>query len=113
MKKTLPVVMLCMLPLSAVIFLFYCLETYNSIVHNDSGFFVCLYSVFMFIVSLIIWLKNKSYNKCLTFVFAVATAVLCAVFYFGNKIPFCVECEHVTAEDLGFLIHWIAPIDAQ
>lgn len=76
MKKTLPVVILCMLPLSAVIFLFYCLETYNSIVHNDSGFFVCLYSVFMFIVSLIIWIKN-------------------------------------TAEDLGFLIHWIAPIDAQ
>ena len=113
MKKTLPVVILCILPLSVVIFLFHCLETYNSIVHNDSGFFVCLYSVFMLIVSLIIWLKNKSYNKCLTFVFIVSTAVLCAVFYFGNKIPFCVECDHVTAEDLGLLIHWIAPIDAQ
>lgn len=41
MKKALPVIILCLLPLSAAAYLFYCLETYYSVVHNDSGFVMC------------------------------------------------------------------------
>ena len=41
MKKALPVIILCLLPLSAAAYLFYCLETYYSGVHNDSGFVMC------------------------------------------------------------------------
>ena len=113
MKKALPVILLCLLPLSAAAYLFYCLETYYSVVHNDSGFIVCTYSILVFLITLILWLKNRASNKYLTVLFAVSTLILCGVFYVGNRIPFCVECDHVTAADLGFLTHWITPIDAQ
>lgn len=110
MKRFMPAVILCLLPLSAVSILFYCLETYNSVVHNDCGTLICFYCIISFIISLIIWKRIKSKWRFMTCIFVVSTLILCAVFYVGNKIPFCVECDHVTAEDLGFLQHWISPM---
>lgn len=110
MKRFMPAITLCLLPLSAVAYLIYSLETYNSVVHNDCGALICFYCAISFIASLIIWRKNKSTIKYTTFIFIASTLILCGVFYIGNKIPFCVVCDHVTAEDLGFLVHWISPM---
>ena len=48
-------------------------------------------------------------NRFSTAIWIASTVVLAFVLYTGSRIPFCVECDQVTAEDLGFLIHWIRP----
>ena len=110
MKRIMPVILLCLLPLSAAAYLIYSLETYNSVVHNDCGALICFYCIISFIISLIVWAKNRSATKYITYIFIVSTLMLCGIFYVGNKIPFCVECDHVTADDLGFLVRWISPV---
>ena len=56
-------------------------------------------------------MKKFSLKKffAIFFLCLIPLAMLAFVFYVGNKIPFCVVCEEVTAEDLGFLTHWISP----
>ncbi len=110
MKKRLSIACLCLLPLSAAAYLLYSLETYYRWVHNDSGFWVCAYCLFAFFISLVLWEKNKAAGKHVTCIFLVSVAILAGVYYVGTRIPFCVECDHVTAEELGFLKHWIKPI---
>ena len=109
-KKLVFTIILCLLPLAAVANLFYSLETYYSVVHNECGVKICFRCVIAFIISLIIWVKYKSTAKYMTWIFILSTVILCAVFYVANKIPFCVVCDQVTAEDLGFLTHWISPL---
>lgn len=109
MKKPLPIIIQCLLPLSAVAYLLYCLETYESVVHNDCTFYIWVYCFLVFIFSLVLWLKNRKNQKYSTLIFIASSFILCGVIYVANKIPFCVVCDYVTAEDLGFLIHWIKP----
>lgn len=108
-KRSLSTIILCAIPLSALALVFYCLETYNEAVHNESSFFVCGYSVIAFIISTLIWHRTKKTNRGATVTWIISAVVLMLVFYVGSKIPFCVVCDRVTAEDLGFLIHWIQP----
>ena len=97
------------IPLSALGLLLYCLETYNDAVHNESGFFICCYCVLGLIISTILWCCIRKRIGPATVIWIISTIILVFVFYVGWKIPFCVVCDRVTAEDLGFLIHWIQP----
>ena len=47
MKRFMPAITLCLLPLSAVAYLIYSLETYNSVVHNDCGALICFYMCYI------------------------------------------------------------------
>ena len=109
-KKILTVFFFCLIPLSALALALYCLETYDQVVHNDSGFFVCGYCILAFLFSFPIWLLAKKTVRYATVIWIVSTVILAFVFYVGTIIPFCVECDKVTAEDLGFLIYWIKPV---
>ena len=109
-KRILPIFFLCLIPLSALALALYCLETYDQVVHNDSGFFVCGYCILAFLISFPSWLLAKKSIRCATAIWIVSTVILAFVFYVGMKIPFCVECDRVTAEDLGFLTYWITPM---
>lgn len=108
-KQFVPVLLLCLIPISALALTLYCLETYDQVVHNESGLLVCGYSLLAFLICTCIWLRVRKSNRHLTAIWFLAAAVLVFVFYMGTKIPFCVVCDQVTAEDLGFLIHWIQP----
>lgn len=108
-KHIVPIFFLCIIPLSALALTLYCLETYYEVVHSEASILVCGYSVLAFAVSTLIWYRMKTVSRCSTVIWIVSTIVLVFVFYVGSKIPFCVVCDHVTAEDLGFLIHWIQP----
>lgn len=108
-KHLISLIFLSACPISALALTLYCLETYNDTTHNDSGFFICVYSVLAFLIATIIWACIKKSCKYATTAWIISTAILVFVFYVGCKIPFCVVCDHVTAEDLGFLIHWIKP----
>ena len=100
---------LCAIPLSALLLTLYCLETYNETVHNESSILVCIYSVIALIASTWIWHRTKRVNRGATAIWLLSVVMLMFVFYVGSKIPFCVVCDQVAAEDLGFLIHWIQP----
>ena len=102
-------IILCLLPVSAVLLTLYRLETYESVVHNDSSFYVCCYSIIAFIISTIIYLRIMKENRFSHGIWILSTVVLAFVYYVGSKIPFCVVCDQVTADDLGFLIYWITP----
>ncbi len=41
----------------------------------------------------------------------LALAVCIAVYSVAVRIPTCVECDHITTEELGFLSHWISGMD--
>lgn len=110
MRKILPIFLLCVIPISALALVFRCLETYYETVHNESSFLVCSYSIIAFAVSTFIWFRVKKANRYSTPIWILSAMILVFVFYVGSKIPFCVVCDGVTAEDLGFLIHWIQPV---
>lgn len=105
----LSVMILGYIPISAVMFLLQKLASYENKVHNDAGFYVCVYSLLCLVVSFFVWLKARKVCDYATVIWLISVAVLAFVFYVGDKIPFCVVCDQVTAEDLGFLIHWIKP----
>ena len=109
MKKYIFTFILCLIPISAIGLLLYCLETYNNVVHNESGLLVCAYAVMAFVLSSVISLCNRKSIKRLAVIWIISTAILVFVFYTGAKIPFCVVCDRVTADELGFLIYWIQP----
>ena len=100
---------LCVIPLSAIALALYCLETYYDVIHNESSFLVCCYSVIAFVFSTVIFLCLMKEKRYCIWIWILSTIVLAFVFYVGCKIPFCVVCDQVTAEDLGFLIYWIHP----
>ena len=107
-KATIKTIILCIIPLSALAVLLYCLETYHEFVHSDSAAFVCGYAIAAFLVSTILW-NDMRKNRFSTAIWIASTVILAFVLYTGSRIPFCVECDQVTAEDLGFLTHWIHP----
>lgn len=109
-KHIFPIGFLCIIPISAVTLVIYCLETYYETVHNESSFLIMIYCFIAFIVSTIIWINIRKEHRCVTIIWIISTVMLILAFYVGNKIPFCVECDRVIAEDLGFLIHWIRPV---
>ena len=100
------------LPIAAIAYLFYCLETYDFVVHNDSGFAVQALSLLFMLVEFILWRKGRRQHRAYTVVAVICALLLAAVFYVGGKIPFCVECDQITAEDLGFLQYWIRPMES-
>lgn len=102
-------IIMILLPFTALGLLYYKLETYTQVVHNDAGALVSAYAVACFVAVSVLW--GKSFKKGAGFgvVAIAALLVLSFVFYVGEKIPFCVECDHITAEDLGFLTYWIPP----
>ena len=110
MKKFIPAIGIGLISLSTLAVLFHALETYNEVVHNEASFYVTAYAIAAIVISTIIWRKNRIARKHLSVVWFLSLLIMGFVYYAGNKIPFCVECDHVTAEDLGFLIHWIQPI---
>ena len=93
------------MPLSAAALTLYCLETYDNTVHNESSAVVCGYCLLMLLLSVAVWRRTKG----VTALWILSALILAFVYYVGCKIPFCVVCDQVTAEDLGFLIHWIQP----
>jgi len=100
-----------LLPLLAVAILFYSLETYYRVVHSDASVLIGFFAVVSIVIELRMWLKGRRIHWGYTAVAAISIAILLAVMYVGDKIPFCVECDQVTAEDLGFLIRWIKPLE--
>ena len=100
-----------LIPLTALGLLYYCLETYTRFVHNDSGTFVGAYTILCMAANIILWVKNRRKGKIFTVIAAVSLLLLAGVLLISGKIPFCVECDQVTAEDLGFLTRWIPPMD--
>lgn len=108
MNKRTAYILFLALPLSALLFLLYCLETYT--VHHDTEFFVCVYSIIALAACTFLWLLTKSTVPHSTTHWLLSTAVLVFVFYAASKIPLCPVCDKTTAEDLGFLIRWI-PLD--
>ena len=112
MKKRIPLIAaLCALPLLGGIWLLHCLETYNATpAHSNSAGFISVYCLAAIISAAIIWWKNRKFGKIVTVVWLLSTLILLFVLLTCERIPFCVECDHTTAEDLGFLIHWIKPL---
>jgi len=106
------IIIMILLPLSALGLLYYSLETYTRTVHNDSGFLVGAHAIGCIAVTAVLWLKLRKKGKKFTVIAAISLAVLAFVLIVAEKIPFCVECDQVTKEDLGFLTYWIPPMDA-
>lgn len=106
------IIIMILLPISALGLLYYSLETYTRTVHNDSGFLVGAHAIGCMVVTVVLWMKLRKRGKKFTVIAAISLAVLAFVLIVAEKIPFCVECDQVTAQDLGFLIHWIKPCGA-
>ena len=110
-RKMICLMTMIFLPLTALGLLYYCLETYSQTVHNDSGFIIGLHAVGFLIINFILWLKNRKQGRIFSVIAALSLLLLIFVLFVAEKIPFCVECDRVKAEDLGFLTHWITPMD--
>lgn len=82
-----------LLPLTALGFLYYSLETYGQTVHNDSGTLVGAHAAGCLIVNFILWLKNRRKGKIYSIIAACALFLLIFVLWVASKIPFCVECD--------------------
>ena len=105
-------VIMVLMPVLALGYLYYSLETYHRVVHSDAGFLVGACALGCIVVNFILWLKNRRKGKLFSIIAVFSLLVLAFVLYTAEKIPFCVECDQVTAQDLGFLIHWIKPCGA-
>lgn len=110
MKRFFALFFLCVIPLAMLGNLYVSLETYNEVTHNECGFLLCVESIVAFVICTVIARCNRRRGRAIRIAWIASALVLAFVFYVGNKIPFCVECDQVTAEDLGFLTHWITPI---
>ena len=94
-----------MIPLPAVAYLWYLLENYNSAVHNEAGLFVQLLAIPFLLLEIVLWWRTRREHWLHSVIVVIAVAVLLFVIHTGERIPFCVECDRVSAEDLGFLTH--------
>lgn len=108
-KYSISIFILCVIPLLAIGLALYCLETYYEVVHNESSLLVCCYCIISFLISSFLFHRIEKKNGLCIGIWILSTIILAFVFYIGIKIPFCVVCDRVTAEDLGFLIYWIHP----
>ena len=111
-RKIICLIIMILLPLTALGYLYYSLETYHRVVHSDAGFLVGAHAAGCLIINFILWLKNRKQGRIFSVIAAAMLVLLIFVLWVASKIPFCVECDQVTAEDLGFLTHWITPVDA-
>lgn len=98
--------------------LWYELENYH--MHSQSGDLTVLLSVIgmafnarmLFVNIRAAVEKEKLYVSWAVILCAVLSMVVCVgVYIIAEKIPHCVECDHITAEELGFLSRWIKGID--
>ena len=80
-KGIISVLLLFLIPLSALAFTLHCLETYNNVVHGDTGFLVCGFSVFAFLASLAVWGFARKRGKHITVIWIISTLILVFVFY--------------------------------
>ena len=111
MKRNISLIIMILLPMTALALLYYCLETYTQTVHNDSATLVGAHALGCIIVNFVLWLKMRRKGKIFSVIAACALFLLIFVLWVAGKIPFCVECDQVTKEDLGFLTHWIPPLE--
>ena len=99
--------------------LWYELENYH--MHYNTGFLTELISMIGIVVNG--WRlyvqgkaaarKEKQKISWGVIVCAVLSLAVCiAAYSVAVKIPTCVECDHITTEELGFLSRWISGIDA-
>lgn len=78
--------------------------------HSDSGFGALMIAVVGIILTFLYAEHALAHKKYRTLAaLALPAAVLVAVILIAYKIPNCPECDHTTAEDLGFLTKWIQP----
>ena len=111
-KGVLPLIVSVLLTLSAAALLLYELETYYEVTHNEVAFSVCFYTALVALITGVLFYKNRDSFKAYKYVCAICAVILILVFYLGNKIPFCVDCDQTTAEELGILTYWIKPVEA-
>lgn len=113
MKNAFRLCIMLILPFIAAACLLFALETYDSVVHSNAGATVSLITLFCAFVEFMLWRKGQQQHKAYTIIALFAAVILVGVFYVAEKIPFCVECDQVTADDLGFLTHWITPLEGK
>lgn len=109
--KTISLIVMILLPLTALGLLYFCLETYTQTVHNDSSTIIGLHALGCIAVNFILWLKSRRCGKIFSIIAFFSLILLVFVLWVAGKIPFCVECDQVTQEDLGFLTRWIPPFE--
>ncbi|MBE5774566.1 MAG: hypothetical protein E7337_11625 [Clostridiales bacterium] len=109
MKRYFHWIILLILPVLAAIDLYYELENYGRVTHSDAALAVQLAVFVCMVLVFIIWKKNRKEHWLYTVLAVFSFVMLAVIGHIGGKIPFCVECDHVTAEELGFLTHWITP----
>lgn len=110
-KGVLPLILSVLLTLSAAALLLYELETYYEVTHNEAAFTVCFYTVQAALITGLLLYKYQNAFKAYKYVCGACMVILVFVFFLGNRIPFCVECDQTTAEELGILKYWIKPIE--
>lgn len=110
-KGVVSLAIIILLTLSAVAFLIYNLETYYEFVHGDQSTLVCAYTIFIALVTGLIYMTRRNSFRSYKTVYAVCSVILFLVFLLGRRIPFCVECEQTTARELGILRFWIKPFE--
>ncbi|MBR5705015.1 MAG: hypothetical protein IKX21_03480 [Deltaproteobacteria bacterium] len=94
------------LTLFCVLSLFHDLQHYQA--HENCGWIPELLALAAMVatgISAVRFVKRKAWM-------ALAAAVVClavsaAVFFIARSIPVCVECQHLTKADLGWLNRWI------
>ena len=111
MKNVVRWCVMLLLPVSAAAYLLYSLETYDRVVHSDASTAVSLIAMICAFIEYKLWRRGRKQHKAFTVIAIFAAMVLIGVMYVAGKIPFCVECDQVTADDLGFLTHWITPME--
>lgn len=111
MKNVVRLCIMLLIPAIAAAYLFYALETYDRVVHSDVSASVSLAALLCAFIEFILWRKSRKQHKACTIIALFAAVILIGVLYIARKIPFCVECDQVTADDLGFLTHWITPME--
>lgn len=111
MKKMVCGGAMLILPVIAAGYLLYSLENYGRVVHSDASMMVTLVALICAFFEYAIWARCRKRHFAYTAIALLAAVVLVIVIYIAGKIPFCVEYDHVTAEDLGFLTRWIAPME--
>lgn len=111
MRNVIRCCVMLLLPVIAAAYLLFALETYDRVVHSDIGAEVFLVALVCAFIEFMIWRKVCKQHKAFTVIAIFAAAVFLGVMYIAGKIPFCVECDQVTADDLGFLTRWITPLE--
>ncbi len=96
-----------LLPLAAALIVQYNLAQYQA--HEEPyGFVMFLIAWFggIYLIAMCVrFIRRRRWGMSALQLASILALV--AVFALYMKIPLCPECDHTTAEDLGFLIKWI------